>query len=191
MNELANVYATLNQRERAIEVLKAILQKKQASDPWVLNRLAIIYGELGDVAKQEKFYKESAKVGHWSAPWFNLALAQKNRGQWKDAVTSIEKAMTIEREAPALVLRAMLAEHDVDMKLREKLLKEAKKTFRPISLQNDWELGWCRTAAGMLDDADLKQSAEEEVKKRAHSGTDDDAPGQLPVEAGSSPESPR
>jgi len=188
MSELASLYGVLDQRERAIDILKAVLQKKQPPDPGVLNRIAILYGEIGDFAKQEKFYKEAGKAAMWTAPWFNLALSQKKQGKWKEAVENVEKGLAIEHEAPLLVLRAMLAEHDTDMNLKQSLLKEAKEAFNPIAQQSDWELGWCSTAADMLADEKLKVATEEEREKRAQGGSETVSRGQLPLESDGSSE---
>lgn len=76
MEKLAGYYQELGQRERAFSLLKRLLAQKGRPDATILNRLAILAGEMGNVALEEKFYREAiAAEPSWDAPLFNLALA--------------------------------------------------------------------------------------------------------------------
>ena len=145
--------------------LKTALRGKKSADANLLNKLAIICGELGDWKCEEKFYLEAAITCSSSAAWFNLALAQKRRGMFNEAMESVIKALSIERDAPYMVLQAMLAE-TLNSNDREKYLKEAMKTFYPVSTLNDWELGWFLTAARMVGDENKITEAQAEQKRR-------------------------
>lgn len=174
MEELSELYAELSQREKAIETLKLVMQKKQQPDAEILNRIARYYAELGDHAKAEKFYKEAGAASSWTGPWFNLALAYKSQGKVKEAIWAVEKALAKDHEGPYLVLRAMLAEQEMNFAMREQLLKDAVVTFGSLFTLDDWELGWLRTCALMLKDEELREKAEQEIHSRQHAGKDDD-----------------
>ncbi len=164
--ELANHYVEIGHREKALDLFKAVLRTRNGADAGILNRMATLAGELGDVQSEEKFYREATRVSPWSGSWFNLALAQKRRGQIGAAVESLEKALAMEREAPFLVLRAMLADSLGDSQERVRFLNEALATFEPVGALNDWELGWFLTAARMDGDEDASDRAFAEMKRR-------------------------
>ncbi|MEW6447218.1 MAG: Hsp70 family protein [Bacillota bacterium] len=164
--ELAEAYADLKQYEKAINLLKAALQKKRGPDAAILNKLGIYCGELGDFERQEKFYREAAAATTWGGPWFNLALAQKGRGQIAAAVESVEKALAREREAPYLVLRAQLAEAEGKTGDYERYLEEALRAFGPVTRLTEWELGWFLTAARLAGDDGKIKEAQAEMKRR-------------------------
>jgi len=180
MVELADKYADLGQREKAIEYLQRVLRAKNRADAYILNKVAINYGELGDHQREEKYYREAAQASSWSGPWFNLALAQDNQGRYSEAMESIEKALRQERAAPYLVLKARIAEKLQNGAERDSFLQEALMLFGPPGSLSDWELGWYLTAAQMQDDKAMLSAAKAERKKREHreGGI---APGHLPI----------
>jgi molecular chaperone DnaK len=165
--DLASKYDDLGQREKALEYLKRAMAGKGSPDPWILNRMGMIAGEMGDHERQEKFYRESGSVSSWSAPWFNLALVQRQLGRLDEAIESVERAMISDRQAPYLVLRAMLAEKFGMQPERDKYLMEALAGFSPISAQSDWELGWFLIAVRMSGDENRVLQIESEQRRRA------------------------
>ena len=184
MVELASLYADLAQHDKAIDLLRAVLQKKTVPDAWLLNRIAILYGEKKDLEKQDKFYREAiALEGDWHGPSFNLALSLKNRNKNEAAAEVLDAVLTTYRGAPYLVLRAMVAEQMMEMKLRDSLLAEAKAAFGPPADLGRWELGWCQTCATMVSDEDLKQETQQELRKKIQSAgdkADGELTGELP-----------
>lgn len=187
MTELAQTYAELGQHDKAIGLLRAVMQKKKEPDAWLVNRIGMLYGEKGDVEKQEKFYKEAISIaGSWHGPSFNLALSQKNRGKPQEAAKTLDQVLEKFRGGPYLVLRASVAEQMMEMPLRQKLVEEARLTFGPVESLEKWELGWCATAASMLCDEKLRQAADAEIQRRAsgpQSAVDDEEGGALPTQA--------
>jgi tetratricopeptide (TPR) repeat protein len=127
---------------------------------------------MGDHEREEKFYLEAGSISSWTAPWFNLALMQKRLGRIEEAIESIERGMRTDRQAPYLVLRAMLAERANRQHERDALLEEALRVFDPISAQSDWELGWYLTALRMRGDEEKAAEVQAEQRRRARGGVD-------------------
>jgi molecular chaperone DnaK (HSP70) len=163
-------YDELGQREKALEYLRRAMAGKGAPDALILNKMGSIAGEMGDHERQEKFYREAASVSSWSGPWFNLALMQKQLGRIAEAIQSVERATANDRQAPYLLLRAMLAEKTGDKTTRDIFLDDALQVFDPISAQNDWELGWFLTAVQMSGDQDKVREIHAEQQRRARGG---------------------
>ncbi|HEU4391250.1 MAG TPA: Hsp70 family protein [Blastocatellia bacterium] len=182
--DLGSKYADLGQREKALDYLKRALAGKSSPDPWILNQMGMIAGELGDHKRQEKFYREAGAIASHGAPWFNLALAQQGRGRIAEAIESIERALSLERQGPYLVLRGMLAEKLSNESERNDFLQEALACFNPISAQTRWELGWYITATRMLGDQLAASQADAELQRRARGSgsTETVAGGRLPIE---------
>jgi molecular chaperone DnaK (HSP70)/tetratricopeptide (TPR) repeat protein len=164
---LAEDYADLGQRERALDCLHKALKKRGEPSASILNRMGMLCGELGDDARQEKFYREAAAVNtSWGGPLFNLALAQHRRRQFREALATIDEAIERERDAPYFVLRAMICESLADPTERARSLEDAVSTFGPMSALDDWSLGWLVTCAKMRDDEKLLEAAQEERQAR-------------------------
>jgi tetratricopeptide (TPR) repeat protein len=121
---------------------------------------------MGDHQRQEKFYSESARVSSSSAPLFNLALAQRERGETEKAHETVDQAIEREKDAAYLVLKAKLAGDANDHNTAKKCLDEAFKLFDPTSELSDWELAWYISAAKMAKDEGKLKRAEEERKRR-------------------------
>ena len=166
MEMAADYYEELGDKEKALAILKRVLKGRDGKDAETLNKMGILCGSMGDYKRQEKFYKEAAQVSPLSGPLFNLALAQRQHRENEKAVESVSKAIEREREAPYLVLRAMLAEDKGDNKTRDKYLEEALKSFRSVSTLGDWELHWYSRAASMAGDKGRINEAKEEEKRR-------------------------
>jgi molecular chaperone DnaK (HSP70)/Tfp pilus assembly protein PilF len=177
---LAQDYAELGQHEKAVHYLKTVLRSK-GPDAEVLNKLALYSGERGDWRGEEKFYREAAEVCSWNGAWFNLALSQRRRGLYAEAVKSLDKALEREREAPYLVLRAMLAENQQQPRDRDRYLAEAMDAFDHVSLLNEWQLQWYLKAAHLAGDAEKIAQIQAETRKRGQPSVLAELEGQLPI----------
>ena len=171
--EIAELYADIGQREKAVEFLQRAIRAKNKPDAELLNRLAGYYGILGDDEREEKIYREAALASSWSGPWFNLSLAFKRRGQFKQAAHAVEKALKRERCAPYLVQAALIAEKQSDAKKNQRLIAEAITLFDPIRTLSDWELGWYVTAVRSTGEDELEAKARAEQKRRQRLGVND------------------
>jgi len=172
MEEAADLYEELGDKEKALAILKRVLKAKNGNDAGTLNKMGILCGSIGNYARQEKFYVEAARVSPWSGPLFNLALAQREHGDSEKAKESLKSAIDREQAAPYYVLRALLAEDENDNQTRDNLLEQAFRHFDPVSLLEEWELYWYRKAATMAKDDEKLDEIEEEEKKRKRAGKD-------------------
>jgi molecular chaperone DnaK (HSP70) len=165
--EAAELMAELGHRERAFAQLKKVLQGMNRPTGWMLNRMGILAGEMGDAGREEKLYHEAAAADpREGAPLFNLALSLRRRGDYAGAMEAVDQALKREREAPGLVLHAMIAEKLGDNAARERDLAEALAGFGPPARLSEWELGWLLTAAGMAGNSELQEKARAELKLR-------------------------
>ena len=98
--------------------------------------------------------------------FFNLALAQRDRGETDKALETVDEAIDREKDAPYLVLKAKLAADKNDKKMAKQCLDEAFKRFESIFELSDWELHWYISAAKMAKDDGKLKKAEEERKRR-------------------------
>jgi len=180
--ELSDKYADLGHREKALEYLKRALRTKNRPDVNILNRMGSLYGELGDQEREEKSYREAALSSPWSGVWFNLALAQRRQGRFVEAMESLDMALSKEKRAPYLVLRALLAEDLKKTEERQAYLEKALGSFGAISFLDDWQLGWYLTAATKADEQQLIKDIETERKRRlVEKGTSAPPGGHLPI----------
>jgi tetratricopeptide (TPR) repeat protein len=161
---LADAYADLGQREKAVEYLGRVLRSRNAPDAVILNKMAVYSGEMGDVEREEKCYREAAVV--WPGAWFNLALAQKKRGLYAEAATSLDKVLLVEHQAAYLVLRAQIHGALGERQQQERVLQEAVQKFGAVDALEDWKLGWFLTAARMASDQEKLSQGEDELRRR-------------------------
>lgn len=179
LTELAYNYSEIGQNEKALDLLKKVLKAKQRPDAYILNKMGIIAGDLGDYAKQEKYYREADRLTSWSGPLFNLALSLKRQNKISEAVKVIEEAIKKNPEAPHYVFRAMLANIQKDSMTKEKYLELAFKSFDDLLNLSEWELDWYTTAADLANDKDMLAKAKAENKRRrtnrSSSSVDDEA----------------
>lgn len=168
--EAANLYGALGQREKALTIWRRLLAKRGSADPGILNRMGILAGELGDAAKEEKYYREaSAADRRWGTPLFNLALSRKG-GRWAEALDLVNQALERNPSAPYRVLRAEVREALKDRAGRDGDLREALAAFAPISAQTDWELFWYLRACRMAGEDVLRKAVEAEQLRRGQKG---------------------
>lgn len=178
--KVAELTAELGQRERALELMKKALAEKHGKDAGLLNKMAILCGEMRDHEKEEKFYRESARLADWGAPLFNLALSEHRRGVYREALADINAAVAVDREAPYLVLRGMIADSLQDPMLRDESLKESLTLFGPLTAMTLWELGWYLTAAHQIGDDAKAEEASQEQRRRGKRNDEPSAEGMLP-----------
>lgn len=178
---LAEKYAKLGQREKALEYLGRALRARNRPDAAILNQMAIYYGELGDHQREEKYYREAAQASSWGGSWFNLALALKRQGRLQEAAEAVVKAIQRDRQPPYLVLRALIAEGLKNQSERNLYLEEALSSFGPYSTLSDWELGWLLTALNMAGDQEKAAQVKNEQQKRRRTGIDVPPEGELPL----------
>jgi len=178
---LAEKYANLGQRERAVEYLKRSLRARNRPDAGILNQMAIYYGELGDHEREEKFYREAALASSWSGPWFNLALTLRRRRRLQEAMEAIDEAIKRDPSPPYLVLKALIEEERGNQQESDRCLKKAWSSFGPPPTLDNWELGWFLTAAKMKGDEKKASEAEMERRRRHTSKTGRVEEGELPM----------
>ncbi len=181
MVKLAQRYADLGQREKAIDYLKRVLRFKNRPDAGILNLIALYYGELGDRKREEKYYREAGQASSWSGPWFNLALSLFKQERLEEAGEAVEKAWQREQLPPYLVLKARIAAKSGKAAAAADLLQQAVKAFDPIPELSDWELGWLLSAAQLLEDQNLIRQVKAEQQKRQQRESEATPSGMLPI----------
>lgn len=167
---LADRYAELNQREKSLEYLKRAMRAKNKPDVEILNKMASLYGEIGDHQKEEKCYREAADIFGWSGAWFNLSLSQRRQGRYLEAQESIDQALRHDQCPPYYIQKALIAESLDDKDERRICLERGMVRFGVISGLNDWELGWFLTGAEMAGDREKAEAAKQERQRRAKGG---------------------
>jgi len=179
---IAELYAELGQREKAIDFLKKAIRGKSLPDVNLMNRLAGYYGMVGDWEREEKVYREAASVSPWSGTWFNLSLALKRRGKLAEAAEAVAQAIALDREPPFLVQAALIAASQDDTARSSELLSEAMASFGPVRSLDDWELGWFVTAARTIgDEAKLAAARAEQRRRGQGSEASAEGDGELPI----------
>ncbi len=165
--EAARLYTDLGQREKALSVYRALLRAKGRPDCSLLLRMGLIAGELGDDAREERYYRESAEADPtWGGPLFNLALARRRRGLLQEALSSVNDAIRRNPDAPYFVLRALVHDSLGSVSGRDADLARAFASFAPLPTQDAFALGWYTTACRLASDAPRLNAAEEEAKQR-------------------------
>lgn len=169
VKKIAELEADLGRREKALHLLSALNRPHPNAE--ILNRMGIICGEMADFARQEKLYREVARVSpHWKGPLFNLALSQMRQGKLEEAILTIDEALAVESDPPTLVLKATLAEKlERHEKQRDSLLDQAFAEFRPLKNLSDWELVWYLKGANLAGNSNLSRKVEDERQRREKS----------------------
>ena len=165
VRRIAELEADLGNREKALYLLSRV--NRAAPDSGTLTRMGIICGQMGDHDRQEKLYREAARISpDWNGPLFNLALAQERRGKTAEAMATIDDVA--DPEAPYLVLKARLA-HKLrhPKELRDELLDEAFARFDPTATLDDWALGWYEIGAKLRGDRQREIEVRAERQSRA------------------------
>lgn len=179
--ELAEKYRAIGQREKALTYLQQALRGRGRADPFILNLLGIIAGELGDTESEIQKYREAAEAGEDAAPLFNAALALEKQGLIREAVEAADKAIARDPKPAYFTLRAKLAERSADTRGRTQFLDQAIRSFSPLGTMSEWDLGWYETAMRMADNTEQVRLVSEEFIRRRRSYGSSGAPlGELP-----------
>jgi hypothetical protein len=165
---LAEDCAEIRQYEKAISRLSELLRQRNEPDAYIINRMALYCGYMGDTAREERLYAEaSAADPTISTPWFNLALLMHKQKRFDEAKHAIDMAIGLKGEsAPYYVLLAQIVrDMGKDFAVKE-FLDIAEKRFSKLSGQDEWELGWYITASEMRDNKDAASEARQERSRR-------------------------
>lgn len=184
--QIALGYGELQQLEKAISYLKQALRLLNRPDPFILNRIGIYLGELGDSENEEKYFLEAATAGAADTALFNLALVKYRRGRHAEARDVLEKLMISRMDGPAYTLAAMIAGSLGRDGEKGTFLTNALTAYGHIAALSDWELGWFSTAANMAEKQEMVKKAKAEQRRRGRTKSDpadDIASGILPEQS--------
>ena len=167
LTQLADLYSDVGQREKAVDFYRKALQARNQPDSYILNRLGIIYGELGDVVREAKCYQEAATADITSGiPLFNFALSQRRQQLYSQALTSIDEAIRREPDPPYFVLKALILKQIDRAEEAEEILRSGLKLTEEVSLQSEWELRWYHTGLQMAKNEERAKEVEQEIRSR-------------------------
>ena len=177
--DLAKKYQQLGQRDKAMSYLRLALTAVGTPDPYILNLMGILAGEIGDKDGEIKLYRQAAKETDDGGPLFNAALALEKKGRIREAIREVDAALERDNEPPYYTLRAILAEREGDLAARKKFLEAAQEIFGPLGTMTEWELGWYLRTMRMLDNMEGIKAGEAEFKRRKRTRSNiADSPGQ-------------
>ncbi len=164
---LAENCAELRHYEKAAHLLAEFLRQRNEPDAFVINRMALYCGYMGNESREEKLYADASAIDPaMGAPWFNLALLLQRQKRLEEAKAAVEKAIHAEDSAPYYVLQAKIV-RDMGKEFAVKeFLEIAWKRFKKPAELSDWALGWYITAAEMRDDKDAATAARRERSNR-------------------------
>ena len=174
---IADLLADLGRYEESLSILGTL--NRQTPDAWILTRMGMIAGRIGDDEREEKFYREAARIpSRWNAPMFNLTLLLERQGRLTEALDIVDAAIARESDPPSLILKAGLVEKlDQPKKVRDDLLKRAFALFDPLDSLDDFEFGWYRTGARLYGDDALQQAIADEVRRRREESSESPSDG--------------
>ena len=165
---LAEDCAEIRQYEKALSRLTELLRQRNEPDAYIINRMALYCGYMGDTAREERLYTEaSAANPTWSGPWFNLALTLKKQKRLEEAKHSVDMAIGLESDsAPYYVLQAQIVRDMGKCFAEKEFLDIAWNRFSKVADQTDWDLSWYITASEMREDKEAGDSARQERSRR-------------------------
>ena len=155
---LARDHAQIAQHEKAIDCLRTAQRLEGRASSYSLNLMGIYCGALGDTERELGCYRESAAADPSNGiPLFNAALALRKLGRLEEALTTIDKAIVLERSGPGLALRGQILEALGRVPEAQNTWQDAYRTFdRPKGLDG-WELHWfIRTARSLGKDEEVQ-----------------------------------
>jgi tetratricopeptide (TPR) repeat protein len=179
--ELAEKYAKLGQDEKAISLLEKALLMLGRADERILTLLGIYCGRIGNHPREVKFYREAARCGNWNGPLFNLALSQKQRGEFQAALKTIEEMEGRPMDGPELTLKTMIRDGLNISDGREELISRALAKYPPVHAQSEWQFDWYRAAASLKRDPQLDSLIAKEKQRRLQAGEQLPPQGELPM----------
>ena len=165
---LAEDCAEIRQYEKAISRLSELLRQRNEPDAFIINRMALYCGYMGDAVREEKLYVEASVADPTlSAPWFNLAILMHKQKRFDEARHATDLAIGLKGEsAPYYVLLAQIV-RDMGYNFAVKeFLDTAAKHFVKLTEQDEWELGWYITASEMRNDTGAASEARLERSRR-------------------------
>jgi tetratricopeptide (TPR) repeat protein len=178
ISEVAGLLREVGHREKAFALLKLQLARMNRPDHDTLSRMASLAGEMGDKDREEKLTREAANAEPgWGGSWFNLALILRRRRKLEEAEQAADRAISLSREAPFLVLRSMIAGDRGDRAARERNLQQGIDEFGAVENLDEWGLGWLAAAAELSGDTQLTEKVRAERQRRAKLHTTVVSPG--------------
>jgi tetratricopeptide (TPR) repeat protein len=165
--ELADFYRKLRQYEKALAYYGRELQILPNPPAYLLNRMAFCARDLGDRERADRFFLEADRVEPWSGTWFNWALAKEQWGNSTEALRLAERAIAMDEDPSYSVLKARLIQKAGDVNGGFRIAVDALKRFPPLSVQDDYQLYWFRTAARIAGEDALLREADAASRKRA------------------------
>jgi len=180
---LGKLYEEIKMPEKACEVLKMASRAMGEPDPYILNRMGMIYDSIGDYNRMEAHYGEAARVsGDWAGPLFNWALHLMNHKRFDDALQRVDEGILKEPQSgPFYILRANILQKMDQTTAAKDTAREGLRLFPSPEEQSRWELGWYRSGASMLDLKDEVEAAKKAQNSNTTSGKTQTDGGDLPV----------
>ena len=179
---IAKLERELGRYEKARDLFIALNNK----EPCAFNSFQIGFtcGELGDYEREEKFYKEAARLNSdGSSALFNLALSQSNQNKYEESLKTINKAIHRSSRGPDLVLKARIMRNlGKDESNIQSTLTLAFEAFgNNLRDLDDWSLSWFAHGANLADDkARLAEHRKEREKRK--NGPNEGDKGHFPPE---------
>ena len=171
--ELAEWYAELGQREKALDYLRTALSRIQRPDPVILFMQGNYFNELRDYERAEKAFREASRMMDWDGPLFNLSLSFYSRRLYKEALEVAEEVLEKGgNTGPNLSLKALCELCLGDSDEARKTMSEAMRIYHPPETLENWEFSWYCDTANRLGDGKYVKKAEKAKKKRRNRGED-------------------
>lgn len=162
LTTLGSDYAEIGYREKALDRYRRALRKLGRPSGWILFKMGLVAGDLGDRESQEKFYLQAAEADTaMSSPLFNLALSKFRQDLLDEARTHINAAIDRSPDGPYYALKASIANAAGDIATRDRALERAFHEFAPVTTLDSFELHWFEAAAVLKGDAGLVDRAKE------------------------------
>lgn len=165
--QLADWYADLKQREKALDYLRVAQTKARGPDAEILNYQGINFAELGDSERAKKAFLEAAKASPWNGPLFNLAAFSRKWNRIEDALGYIDQALARSGpEGTCLGLKSIILEEMGLSEDAKKTAVEALGLFAPLPTLTEWELNWFRTVAKKAGSKSALEAVDKEAQDR-------------------------
>jgi tetratricopeptide (TPR) repeat protein len=164
--DLARMHAELRQNEKAIDCLKQTLGSGGGTDGAALTLMGIYAGDMGDEARQVKYYEEATRICSDGTPLFNLALYYEKKGDHQRALDAIDRAIDRGKLAPYFIVKSRLCGFLGNERDRQRNLALGMNAFGPMGCMNDWTLDWHLLAVRMTGEAETAKQIEQEQKRR-------------------------
>ncbi len=180
VEEIANLEDELGNYEKALSLLKNLNRVKPSSK--LLHKMGLICGSLQDYDRQEKFYRECARLQPRSgACLFNLALLLQDQARISEAIECVEEAVKRDSNPVYHVFKVfLLREIENDDQLYQSELSHVITKFPNLSAQTHFQLSWYRKAALQTHNTTLVKKIDAERQRRKKMPQDDHG-GYLPA----------